>query len=260
MIKYHIPVFVLILGLSSTKIFAQKGQYVSVFGIGQYTRIANSNDYFRQTIEIVPKDTYKPAFGVRYINNFENSFGFEAGLHYALQGQNYRGTIEYDDTLLIDPVNYTSSVTLSYFKIPVMFRFNSTLDNDEKVFLTIAAGFQFEILSSVDFETSPPPENNDVNIKLKDLYNNFTFSFVADAIFNIKLSEKVFLHSGIKLDRGMTDIENKGYHFPANTPVEYRFPVSTKKGDTFNYEVRDDFKTNNIVFGLQIGVSYKFAE
>ena len=112
--------------LDTTK--AQEGHYLSLSGIGQYTKLNNSDDFATRTESLIPEDTYNPAFGVKYTYNYKANYGLQTGFFYSVQGQKYRGSL--DDSL--ESINYKSEVTLNYIRIPLKFRFNSRLDADIK--------------------------------------------------------------------------------------------------------------------------------
>lgn len=227
---------------------AQEGKYLNFSGFIAYSQVANSGDLYTPSVTLIPKTTYFPAAGVSYINNFENMFGFETGIIYAMKGQKYKGD-------LVDTFGeYNSRVTLSYLQLPVLFRFNSTLDNDiRNVYLCIKAGFQVGYLMDAGIKIdSPSPDFSESNIEVKDLFKPIDVAFIASAIFNFRLSDTWWINAGIKMDRGFSDVENKSYDFPANTPPEYQFPVSARYID---HPPRN--KTTNNLFSLELGVSYR---
>ena len=57
----------------------------------QYVNLANNKDHYNPNFDF--ETTYKPAYGIRTIYNFTNAVGFETGLKYSMQGQNYTGSI-----------------------------------------------------------------------------------------------------------------------------------------------------------------------
>ena len=91
-----------------------------------------------------------------------------------------------------------------------------------------------------------------------NLYKNVSASFAADAIFNFRLSDKWWLKTGIDLSFGLGDVENKSYDFPENAPLEWYFPVSTKKFRRPDIRTRE--QTRNTVFGIEIGIAHRFNE
>lgn len=235
---------------------AQEGQYISISGTGQLTQLNNADDYATRTESLVPEDTYHPAAGLMYTYNFRPNYGFQTGINYSFQGQKYSGTL--DDTAR--DIQYNSEVTLKYIKIPLKFRFNSSLDADIKnTYLSIGAGISINMLSGVDVNTDPPiRQTNGKDFNYSDLYKSPTADFVADALLNFRLSDKWWLHTGIDLSFGLGDVENKGYDFPDNSPLEWYFPVSTKKFNKPDIETRE--QTRNTVFGIEIGFAYRFTE
>lgn len=257
--------FILIVGTPAFTI-AQEGHHISIMGGGQLTRINNRSDYDGRSRvdedvgeeEISPESTYNPALRLRYTYNFEPNYGFQTGIIYSVAGQSYAGLIA--DTAGQSEA-YQSQVTLNYLRIPAKFRFNSSINSDVKrVYLSIGVGFSVDILTNVTMSNNNSAIGRSETIvdgepvDYYDLYQNVTASFVTDALLNFKLSDQVWLSTGFNLTYGLSDIENKQYDFPDNTPKELFFPVSTKKVNRPDLESRD--RARNFTIGLELGLKY----
>ncbi len=233
---------------------AQEGSYITLSGVGQITKLNNADDYARRTAKLKPEDTYNPAFSLRYTYIYKPNYGLETGIIYSKQGQRYSGTFR-DSSML----NYESNVSMDYLRIPLKFQFSSSLDADIKnVFLSISTGFSIDILMNVQTNTEPGFNTNEQSINYKDLYQSVSPSFVADAMLNIRLSDQWWIRSGLKMNFGLGDVENKGFNYPDNAPLEWYFPVSTKKERKPNIQARE--RTRHSVFGFELGIAYRFGD
>jgi hypothetical protein len=266
---FHTCVLTILFLVSSlSRISAQQGTFVMPYYSVQYTGVNNFRDNWSSTHEY--ENTYRSAFGLHVFSNISDIFGLETGLRYSLQGQKYSGFIQLDGNLKRDPSindtvnqNYNSRVNLNYLQIPIMLRLNSRLasemDEDDKVYLSIGAGVQLEFLMQADMEVNPYPIIDPERVtNVKDFYKNNTVSFIANAMFHIKLFPKVFAVAGSYLSRTMGTIENTSYpHDFSKDPMEYFFPISTKKEAVpQDYSTRRN--TYNTVYALLFGLAFQF--
>lgn len=248
----------------------QEGQQISITGGGQLTKISNQSDYNGRSrinsdvIEekITPQNTYNPALRIRYINNFQPHYGFQTGIAYSIAGQSYTGKVDDTTNTTID---FNSEVKLEYLRIPFKFRFNSSLNEDvQSVYLSIGVGFSLNVLTEVTMNNSETQLSGDQlklpneTIDFRKLYSNVTTSFVADALLNIKLSEKLWLVTGFNMSYGLSDIENKNFDFPEKAPKELYFPASTTKFNKPDLDARQ--RARNTIFGLELGLKYYFDQ
>jgi hypothetical protein len=222
---------------------AQSGQYLQLWGGPQYVALLNYQGYETDTLYKIRSslNTYKWGGGIDYINNFSQNYGFQTGIYYSRQGQNYFGTVhDFYDTAGKN-LGYTSSISMDYIRVPLMFRFNSIIDEGDRVNLSIFMGLQLGYLLQVSSITDPPPPaaylNRYPNFDFKQLYNAWDFGLAAGAQFNIKLKENLYGVAGIRFDRSIGGIENTSYVLPDDAPVEWMYPVSTRK------ESRPDHRT-----------------
>jgi hypothetical protein len=251
---------------------AQKGQFIDIWGGPQLVTLNNYNDYnptiVNNTVDRVT--TYRYTLGLDYINNFTPAYGFQTGLYYSQAGQKYSGTIAYDydkkDSLL-DTSAFESHVYLNYLKIPLMIRFNSELDEDERMNLTVFMGLEISILQkfqeSYSIVHAPTPyetfyPNNQYTEKqLRGLYKKVTTNICAGLQLNERITKRLGAFAGIRFSRSLGNIENLGYNFPAGFPVELKFPVSVKKSSPPDLLVRYPTKVTSVA--AYIGLSMKLS-
>lgn len=242
--------------------FAQKGSYIQPYYLLQYTQITNQDDYLRYK-DLVYETTYNNAFGVSYIYNFSNIFGIETGVKYAFQGQKYSGIIDSNfNDYTQKKINYESEMNFTYFMVPVIFKFNSILDED-RVYLSIGAGLQLDFLQTVDMSVTPAPvpmPGDDVD--LKEFYNNFNVSFISNAYFNVNITDNLGGVFGFQMFRTMGNIENYDYAFDKTQhPVEYCFPIGVKKAELTDLIARKrSSPTKNISYSMLIGLNYLISK
>ncbi len=257
--QYFLIIFILIISFS--EVFSQAGSYIKPYWLYQYTSVSNPKDFYSSGQQLEYQSTYHQGAGISFIHNSSDIFGIETGFRMVVNGQKYKGHIDDDfntpDTT--DPLDFQSEIILQYFQIPLLFSFNSRLDED-RVFLTISAGFQYDLLLQAEFQTSPAPDYQLYQkIDARDLFLKGTFSFLSSAVFNFAIHEKWLINTGLVMQRTIGDIENKKYDFDRTRhPVEYYFPVSTKKSGIPDITVRPS--TKNICYGFQLGVSFLIAQ
>jgi len=272
-----IPVFLLFIGLyiiSIQTMHAQSGQYIQMWGGPQYTGMLNYDDNHTTTTtgqgtvtftgEEITDETYRWGGGFDYINNFTQNYGWQTGLYYSGQGQKYEGYVQnfYNPK---DPNTYyfTSEVTMDYIRVPIMFRFNSILDGNDRINLSIFMGFQVGYLFNVTSKTSvnlvpDSTANKYRGFDYKQLYNALDVGLGAGAQFNVKISEKIAANLGIRFDRSIANIENHAFTLPGDAPVEDLYPLSTLKSSrTSHDDVLVRMPTQNISVNVYLGMTYK---
>jgi hypothetical protein len=211
---------------------AQQGFQVSLWGGPQFVALVNVDDYINsagQGIKLNRLPTYRFGGGVDAIYNFANNYGVQSGIYYSQQGQKYDG--------FVDKLNgtFTSHIYMNYIRVPLMFRFNSDFDDDNRMNLSIFGGMQLGFLRDVQEVVTNPASPDTVlarmpNFDFKQLYKNTDFGLGMGAQFNIRITSRVSTMLGLRYDRSFSTIENKDYVLPRNAPEEYRYPVSTIKG------------------------------
>ncbi len=261
---------------------AQTGIYLNFFGGSQYTRFANAEEYYRlytynQNDKISAVDTYRPWGGVDLYYNYDTAFGIQTGLIFSGCGSTYTGFLTdeanaknpYPDTATFHNTSFNSHVYLNYLKIPLMFRFNTDLNQGERVNASMFAGFQLSYLTNVQAVTINPEAPAFLTTPPMDfykLYSTFNFGWVAGAQINIRLDPRYSITVQFRYDRDFTDMENKDYYtqmtqeqYDALTrvrPTDYYFPVGIKKSA---YPGKDDYATRRPTLNNNIGGSIGLA-
>lgn len=217
---------------------------------------------------IIP--TYRAGAGIDYIHCFNQNYGLQTGLYYSGVGQKYSGLVSdyYNKSSNADSpsINYTSHVYMDYIRIPFMLRFNSVMEDNDRINLSVFMGFQLGYLLNVSAYTNPGAPSDTVkqflaqnpHFNLKQLYNTFDFGLTAGAQLNFKIRDWEYAHIGVRFDRSITDIENLNYVLPENAPVEYLYPVSTKKETReSHYTILTDYASQYIALNVYVGMSFR---
>ncbi len=241
---------------------AQSSAKITFWGGPQYVSLVNVQDhlrsYDRSTLQREP--TYRAAGGIDLIYNFAESYGIQSGISYSQQGQKYRGfiTTDLNTNKLVDQ-DFSSRIYLNYLRVPLMFRFNSEFSTEDQMSLTIFAGLQYSFLRNVEVvETSPgPPDsiaNRYQNYDFKQLFKKANPGIAAGAQFNIRLSPTLHTIIGVRYDRSFGSIEDLSKRIPRDAPVEWQFPVSTKKSTDTDNLVRTPNRLTSL--NLYTGITF----
>jgi hypothetical protein len=252
-------------------LYAQAGQFIQAWGGPQYVSILNFGD-FKSTYlgnYFGGNDTYRGGGGFEYINNFAPNYGWQTGIYYSGQGQRYSGVV--GDYYMkkyynIDTnISYTSQIWMDYIRVPLMFRFNSIMDEGDRMNISIFLGLQAGYLFGVRTVTNPnAPDSifkNYTNFDYKKLYNVIDFGLGAGAQFNIRLNKKLNGNFGIRFDRSLMNIENSSYKLDSTAPVELQYPVSTKKQfRASQLDIQGRWPSKHMTVNVYLGISYKIKE
>lgn len=234
---------------------AQKGQFVrATYGV-QYIQSRSFDDrqiLTRGNMNFNYETTWEHGGGLTYINNFDTSFGYAVGALYSIKGQNYSGAV-YDENL--DSTTFTSSLRLNYIELPLLFRFNSTLEQpDRGGYLDLAFGFSLGYLSGGSIQTQPfLSEGRALDVDY--LFRQFEVNTVVSTHFNYLINEKWQISTGIRASRTIGSVEKNDISIPDDTRLEYYYPVSlpkTARPSEIDLETRRSLKNVVIHFGLGI--------
>lgn len=230
-------VIALLLTLTSTASFAQKGIELGARAIYQSVWMFNQDDSDRG-----PSLDYDPttamAYGLNVGINFTDNIGIQSGFLISNQGQNY---ISFDG----EPNETTSATRLRYTKIPVMFKFNS--DPESTLSFIATAGIQFGFLNNVQYELNGEEVDYIIPIVTefdsKDAFNNMDLSGAFSIGFRVKLIDNVYAGLSFRADYSLSDIENKDATY------------STTLGD---FNIYDDERpsTNSLTGGALLEINY----
>jgi hypothetical protein len=269
--KIQSAIFLIALLLcAASPLKAQSGQYLQLWGGPQLVGILNYDDYSATNFAHARNadNTYRAGGGFDYINNFNQNYGWQTGLYYSGQGQKYNGWVpDINDTNATKTLyHYDSEAKMDYIRVPLMFRFNSIIDEGDRLNLSIFFGLQAGYLTSVTSYTSDFVMPDSIRLKysnfdLKQLYHSVDFGMSAGAQFNIKLKETLYLNTGIRFDRSIANIENTDYVLPSDAPIEYQYPLSTKKESSVSHKtVINREPSKHISVNVFVGLSFRLKK
>jgi hypothetical protein len=262
---------VLVALLFPTGLLAQKGHYIGLAFGPQMVGMANAEDVRTFNSNDVPlgvsrNPTYRWAAGLDYYYNFAECYGVQTGVYFTRLGQNYSGHINKDANTGKDgDILYDSHIYMDYLRIPLMFRFSSLMEEDDRMNLTIYTGISFNYFLGVTDVATSPSWPDSMAAKYPDfdynkLYYKTNIMLGAGAQFNIKANKTLYPFFGIRFDRSLSTVENlgslKGMTFgKGGPPAEWTFPVSTKKSLSTDLLTRTSSKHN--VINLYVGLALK---
>jgi hypothetical protein len=243
---------------------AQKGNYIDFWAGPQLVTLNNYNDYNPTIVDNLVNrvTTYRGEAGMDYVHNFSPMYGIQTGFYFSQQGQRYSGKIEsdYDNpTKLNDTANFASHVFINYFKIPLYFRFNSEMDEDERMNLSMFMGMEAGILQGVQEAYSivyanPYYENRASGGDLNKMYKTVDMQLAAGLQLNERITHVFGAFVGMRFSRSLGNIEKLNYPYTSADPVWLRFPISVPKDSPPDLTVR--YPTKNTSIGVYIGVSF----
>lgn len=264
----------LLIGLGTSSLKAQKGSFITLWGGGQLVGMTNFDDFNPSAYNnnLDRNNTYRSAFGLDYIYNFSNTLGLQAGIGYSMQGQRYSGAIDREyNTKDTQSLFFDSHIFIDYYRIPLMFRFNSDIDPDERMNMSIYLGLEVNILAGVKevgftaHDTAGNPfympdsiTNRYPNFDFDKLYKTVNIGMGAGVQFNIRMTQTLYANVGARFSRSFTNAENLNYKFPKDLPAEYVFPVSTLK--RFPTDLLTRNKTSNTVINVYAGLSFRLGK
>jgi hypothetical protein len=227
-----IPFFFLA-SLFVTKSFAQQGAQIQVLGGGQSTWMFNQADSDEgDALDYQP--TFGSHYGIKAAFFFTDKIGLETGFIISQQGQDYEHQINIGN----QEVNYETSRTLTYSKIPVLLHLRS--QPDEPAYFSAMIGPQFSLLNDLSSSSDNAlgkgawGEKADYESTVTDVVLAFGPGF--------SLSDKLKLDVHFRFDYGLTDAEDK-------SSDHWKNPLQD--------EERPD--THNATGALQVGLTYGFG-
>ena len=241
-------------------LYAQSGQFLTLWGGPQLVRMPNNEDYYAtlNSYAITQEETFRSGYGFDYINNFQNTFGWQTGLTYSREGQTYSA----QDSLGKEKV-FSSGIYMNYLKLPFAFRFNSQYEEGDRINLSLYIGIEFSYLLNVEKVWSSPADtipDKYRNFDFTKLYNRFNFGMVAGAQLNWHIKGNFWSYVGMRYDRSFTDIENTNYQFPQDYPSSWFFPVSTLKiNKPAQLDIAEREATLPGVVSLHVGIMLQIA-
>lgn len=272
--KIAIVIF-LFLSTSSYLVKAQSSVDAGVIIMPQFTGLLNIQD-FAAGKELNYKLTSGFAGGLSGAYNFNKHIGVELNLLLSKQGENYNGNLSYYKGTGADTASYarliseqaalenvipgtaadtafTAKISLTYLKIPILFKLTS--NTDKSVFFYLNAGPEFNILLSASESlngntVSYTSTNPTFSFTTKQLFESSGVDVVLNLGVGINLTKNLILTAQVNLDYGLTDAEDKSFEFPVS-----ELGLSTQ----IHPYAANRSSNNNGTAGLRLGLAYKFG-
>lgn len=196
---------------TSSKVMAQQGFNLSVKATPQLSFLQNSDDNDNNAIE--KKATFNTNFGLGTGYNFTDHTGIGIDVLYSLQGQK------------TEVAGAKVNQKLEYLKIPVYFSYNT--DASKAVSFYGKVGPQLSFLTNAKAATN----GSDNYVKNKDRYEDVTFGAMANAGVQFKLSQNIYLQTGLYFDYDFTNAENKDFTgYPSGRANTYNMNTGLQVG------------------------------
>jgi len=183
--------------------------------------------------------TIKFAAGFIAGYNFDPSEGVVFGFGYCGAGQNYHDNL--------DGETFTKSVKMSYFQIPVMFKY---IFNSETTQPYIMGGIQLGFLTSSSVVVNDSirypnalPYNQGSTSSTK-FFQSTDLGFRFELGDDFMISNHIFFNAGVNVYIGLPDINNPDLRH------EFIF-----RGNDYPYK-----KSSNLIVGIQAGIHYIIKE
>ncbi len=195
---------------------AQQGFSVSVKATPQFSFLQNSDDNDNSAIE--KKATFNSNFGIGAGYNFTDNIGIGLDVLYSLQGEKWEVS------------GLEVNQELEYVKMPFYFSYNTDASKPVSFFGKI--GPQVSILTKAEFSD----DESSGSVDNKDRFEDVTLGAMVNAGVQFKLSQNIFLQTGLHFDYDITNAENEDYS-----------GFISGRADT-----------HNMTTGVQVGLKYKF--
>jgi len=256
------------LGCSTYFVKAQSSVEGGVIVMPQFTALLNTQD-FAAGKDLDYSLTTGFAGGLSGAYNFNNHVGIEINLILSSQGEKYKGNLNYYKFNGADTTSYasivafqagagyspsnqswpaadtafTAKVSLTYLKIPILFKLTS--NSDKSAFFYMNIGPEFNILvSATQTLNGSHFSYSTYNFTTKQLYKSSGIDLVLNLGAGFHLSSNLILTTQINFDYGLTDAENKSFVIPGTSSHAFPSNRSTNPNGTA---------------GLRLGLAYKFG-
>jgi opacity protein-like surface antigen len=224
--------FFLFLMCNVTLVFAQKGLHVGFKAGLTSAWILNQNN--ARTLEDYPdiaksELAYKLKFGYGFGGvlgyNFNNNYGIQSELLYEQTGQNYEDNFQ----PLGGPLNAIRQIDLTYFSIPVLFKFTSKKKDNIKAYAL--AGPQFNLLlKSSELVILNGIEKKDA-LTASEKFRDFDAGFALGGGMDIFFMQNFYISFGMYNYVGLSDINsNKVRDFISKNDSEYQGSKNFRAG------------------------------
>jgi hypothetical protein len=253
----------LILACGAFSVQAQDAMRIGVKGSFNSTWMFNNN-----VSDVGPSldyaSSFGSSFGAQFIYMFSESYGLNTEILYTGHNQSYDAFVGKEE----NNKTYTVDDKIKYIDIPLLFRMMSP----KGPYFEIGPQFSFlagakETVSGIQSNyvmTDNDPQTNYSDKDFKDNFNGFGLSGILGFGVDIKLSDNLFLNTGLRFGYTFTDatkeyseanyvkglVENS---ISANATYNH-FSTET---DKFNNRIFDYQKSNRVWGGLNIGIQYQ---
>ena len=245
--------------ISGERAFAQKGFEFGIrYSVGESTLLNKTDEDAGAELNYASTTSYLSG-GIAGAYNFDRHMALELDILFSRQGQIYSGVnmetpnaAAYNNEVALQAfVNnkittgtYQAKAELNCIKFPILFRL--TTDNTKRMYYTLSAGPQVNVIKSVVYEVNKEDvELPGLSIEPNDVYRKVTFDAVLALGAGFKLSRHFALSAQARFDYGLQDVEKKD--------VTYTYlGIGGRK-----YYSDSRAATHNATGVLMIGLSYK---
>lgn len=237
----------IVLGFVSLGLQAQK---VRLGGrvMPQLVHISNSEDKNSDVLNPEPTAGIGLGISVSYLIHPKWEVEFDA--LFSKQGQSYK---------LADTTGQrvfrSYDLKLNYIKFPLLLKYRIALD-DQSV-LALYAGPQLSLLAGADEVISDTitVSYSGTGISTTNKYTSVDFSAVVGAEVQFAINDKLILYTGLRFEYGLRDVENKNVVWAKDGFTDSGY-YESYYGPSIYRDTPRTTKSNSIVFGAMLGVSY----
>jgi len=246
--------------LGSTAAQAQKGFYAGVnLGMQAFTLINKSDVAAGPELDFKLKSNMIMGVGGGY--NLNKRLGVSLDVIFSKQTQGYKGQFNSnpDSNVYVAQIKnlaimnnlattgaYTSDVTLSCLKIPVLLNFYT--NNSKRIYFTAFAGPQLTMINAVNLKVNDKETPlTGTNIISKDVYKSSSVDAVFGLGLGVKITQAIHVAARLRLEYSLGDVENKDLKFTYSN-AQYRY-FSTNRD-----------ATHTAAAGLMLSAYYKFGK
>ncbi len=241
--------------------FAQRGFDFGLKGTYQASAMLNQTDQDAgPELDFKNKMGFGAGASIGY--TFTKHIGAEIGILYSKQGWSYTGESgriatstngiliicdEFQGLAFYNTIpfssKYTADISLTYLKIPLLFRYTGNSAN--RTYFSGFIGPQLNMLSSAVTKVNGTTTSFAAyGIKNEDMYKKQTLSGVLGLGFGVRLPANLTVALHLRLDYGLNDAEDKSKN-------------GTMLGINYNMYDPKRATTNNATAGLMLSVNYK---
>ena len=220
---------------------------VGVFGIGQSTIITQNSDNV-----IKNKATFSSSVGAQLTYYTKSNWGFGLGVMYSAPNQKYDA---------VDPITgsvlYSGKKRLDYMKVSALLQYRIVYNERFNYFFYAGPQLAYLIKEAGAFpiyQTFPDNSYFYFDLVPENVNNKYINTISMEAAlgwgFEYKLNKNIGLQGGLRLDYGLSKIENRSYF------AQTYYNNLQYGGNTFKNQ---SGPSRNIAFGITYGVIFHFG-